>query len=987
MTELSPRDGDIQEHVNDHQFQQLIEGTLPPEEQTWVESHLKLCETCLHRLSVWGERASGFPNGLSGAGASQPHPDFDAGLVDRITRALQVSEEASLPDEKASVTTALLRIRSIGRGGHGEVFEYHDEQLGRSVAIKLLQTRWASSPAHVARFRREMQLTASIDHPGCPAVYGRGMTEDGREFFLMQLVSGEPLDAAISRLHRERGKRRWSRGDRPLRDFLQILRQLCQTMAEAHQKGIIHRDLKPQNVRVHTVGHPVILDWGIAKRLEVEESTSALEPTLVEPVELTQAGQRLGTFVYMAPEQARGDHAQVREQTDVYGLGAILYEILLGQPPHAKLVRKLSDSSKILEALAQVPPPEFPGIPVELASICRRALQTNPSDRYPSTVALAEDLDRWMASEPVEAHSYRWWERIGLSIRRQPGLFATATAATVVILLGGAAIRQLSIEAQLQRRAAVDQQNIAEQRFRLALDTYTEMIRDVREELEDEGPTRAARQELLQRAVDGIQRLIESAADLPGAERIWIEAQKELADLQRLEQGRLQESLESYERLIRDMRGQPIGVRETDWFQKEWLDILNRRATTIETLQGATQASPYWDEVLHEMDQFASRQSNQPIGLLTRAQAAVLRGRRTESQGAELLPQTIAHFESALTAIESVPPPKADDPIYLSEKSLILTELARTLVKATQFERAIALQKQAIEIDTRILELSPSRDALLGLSQDQNGLGIYHRRHGDAESAVSILQDAIDTATKNQLRYPDDLQFQRVTGQLRHNLGTALRQLGRFAEAREALQANLAEPGSLDPVTSPVAQLEDQTLSLIALAQLWEDEGDRPKALDCYLQGLQLRQAIFARDPDDLENKSEMLIAAQRTSELAEAGDVLKIAEQVSQLCRNLDGENHADAWPGSLRKNLAILYFHVGGMKMAAAEKSLLRNDLLDSNLAYKRAKQILGAIPNVPPSAMSDLETAIELTNQALKSWPSENASPAPSAVPTAN
>lgn len=970
MNELSQKTGASAEHVTDQQFQQLIGGTLPADEQTWIESHLDACERCLQRLSSWGDESS--KKFAAQSPASPPHPEFSAGLIDRISREIRQSEPTSLPDEQTSVTTALQRIRSIGRGGHGEVFEYRDHELGRSVAIKLLQARWAHMPTHVSRFRREMELTASIDHPGCPAVYGRGTTADGRDFFLMQLVTGEPLDEAIRRFHRERGTRLLRRDDRELRSLLQIFRQLCQALTAAHQQGIIHRDLKPQNVRVHAVGHPVILDWGIAKRLGTDDPAPVAESTAAGAVELTQAEQRLGTFVYMAPEQARGEHAQLSQQTDIYGLGAILYEILLGRPPHEDLVRQHTESAKVLELLGRMPPPNCSGIPAELASICRRAMQTNPADRYPSALALADDLDHWMASEPVGAHSYRWWDRIGLAIRRQPRLFAAGTAAVLVVMVGGEAIRQFAVEADRQRAAADAQQNIAEDRFRLALDAYTANVRDVRAELEDDGPTRAARQKLLERAVAGIQQLAASAKDHPGAERIVIEARKELADIQRLEQGQLSESLASYEKLIESMRRLPSDIRAAEWFQKEWLDILKRRAGVVESLKGATQAIPYWDEVFREIDQFAARHQNQPIGWLAQSQVATLQGQRAELQGAEGLPQAIAHFEQALAAINRVPPPKADEATYLYEKSMVLGELARVLAAVPQLDRAIDLQKQVIEVDHRIIAKEPVRDYLLGLYQDQNALGTYYKKNQDFASAETVLQSAIADAEKTVQRFPDDQQFHRIVGQLRHNLGTALRQLQRFADARAAIQPGLKDANTLNLETSPVDELEDQCTTLMALAQVWEDEGERPKALELYLQALPLREAILARAPDDFPNKKEMLITAQRCGELADAGDAVTIADKLSQVVQALDGEKQADPWPPSMKKQIGILYFQQGFAKIAAAEKTLRRDDLQAANLAYQRAKQILTTLPDFPPSALGDLDRNIRETEQQLQKWP---------------
>jgi serine/threonine-protein kinase len=235
--------------------------------------------------------------------------------------------EPTLPDEG--------RYRlgpEIARGGMGVIYRAFDPVLGRDLAVKVLRPECARRPDLVRRFLHEAEVGAQLQHPGVVPVHEVGRLPDGRPYIAMKLVQGRTLAALLH----ERPGRAGSR-QRPenatsvgadLPRFLRVFEQVCQTMAYAHARGVIHRDLKPLNVMVGEFGEVQVMDWGLAKRLRPGAAASPTE---------TAVGTVLGTWVYMAPEQVRGEVERLDERTDVFGLGAILCEILTGRPPYIDL--------------------------------------------------------------------------------------------------------------------------------------------------------------------------------------------------------------------------------------------------------------------------------------------------------------------------------------------------------------------------------------------------------------------------------------------------------------------------------------------------------------------------------------------------------------------------------------------------------------------------------------------------------------------------
>jgi serine/threonine protein kinase len=294
-------------------------------------------------------------------------------------------------------------LKPHARGGLGQVSVARDEDLKRQVALKEIRPDRLDRPQAAERFVNEAEITGQLEHPGIVPIYALGRDEAGQPYYAMRFIEGRTLADAIKAYHHRPS---------PLafRDLLKRFVDICQTLAYAHSKGVIHRDLKPANVMLGDYGETLVLDWGLAKRLDgAGEAFADTEPGLpVSPgpstanAQLTQTGQVLGTPGYMAPEQAEGRVDRIDCRTDVYGLGAILYVILAGQPPFTGPV-----TPELLRRVAQEAPPRprraCPAAPRALEAVCLRAMAKEPDDRYPSAADLARDIQRWLADEPVSA--------------------------------------------------------------------------------------------------------------------------------------------------------------------------------------------------------------------------------------------------------------------------------------------------------------------------------------------------------------------------------------------------------------------------------------------------------------------------------------------------------------------------------------------------------------------------------------------------------
>ena len=324
----------------------------------------------------------------------------------------------------------------LGQGGVGVVFRARDLRLGRPVALKMLLAGAYAGPTALARFQREAEAVAGLCHANIVQLYEVGEHE-GRPYFTMELIDGGSLAQKLAA------------APLTVRWVAELVASLAEAVSVAHSAGIVHRDLKPANILLTPDGIPKISDFGLARRVEGEDR-------------LTWTGTAVGTPSYMAPEQASGVAGPIGPATDVYGLGAVLYELLTGRPPF-RAETALETFRQVL-ADEPVPPSRLnPRVPRDLENVCLKCLQKEPQRRYASAAALAEDLRRYLLGQVVAARPVGTLERAGKWVRRNPAVAGLSAVAVLVLVVGTVASLLFAFEASRQADVAKDRAGKLEQ--------------------------------------------------------------------------------------------------------------------------------------------------------------------------------------------------------------------------------------------------------------------------------------------------------------------------------------------------------------------------------------------------------------------------------------------------------------------------------------------------------------------------------------------
>src|SRR5262245_5141440 len=368
---------------------------------------LRLCQKCGAQIPADAPE-EGCPGCLLEAGLSLSSDPSVARVVDHgVEEALARDEAAGASPVKTPAHAGELLgelgdyelLEEVGRGGQGVVYRARQKSLNRTVALKVISVGRSASQAHLKRFRLEAEAAASLEHPGIVPIHEVG-ERDGSCYFSMGFVEGGQLDQVIKR------------EPMSIRHAAELIAKVARTVHYAHEHGILHRDIKPGNILLDADGEPHLTDFGLARLVETEST-------------MTRTMEVLGTHSYMAPEQAVGNNAAVSSVTDVYGLGAVLYQLLTGQPPFAG--GTTYETIKLLLDTEPRPPRLLnPKVDRDLSTICLKCLEKDSKRRYSSALALAEDLERWLKHEPIAARRVGPLVRGRKWVRRNPSIAVMA---------------------------------------------------------------------------------------------------------------------------------------------------------------------------------------------------------------------------------------------------------------------------------------------------------------------------------------------------------------------------------------------------------------------------------------------------------------------------------------------------------------------------------------------------------------------------------
>jgi serine/threonine-protein kinase len=408
-----------------------------------------------------------------------PDQELQASLpLVSAARARDDSADDLFRTQNASVgesTTPGVRFRILrphAKGGLGQVSVALDTELDRPVALKEIQEEHADDQSSRVRFVQEAEITGKLEHPGIVPVYGLGRYADGRPFYAMRFVQGYSLKEAIelfhqgdslARDHRQRTLR--------LRELLGRFTDVCNAIAYAHSRGILHRDLKPGNVMLGPFGETLIVDWGLAKQMSDGDGASPAHRSadhhglirlsgLSGSRDGTLPGKALGTPAFTSPEQAEGRLDLLGPQSDVYSLGATLYAVLTGRAPFGG-----DGAANVLPKIGRgefaMPRTLIPSIPRPLEAICVKAMALRQADRYATPRALAQDIEHWLADEPVSAWREPWATRARRWVSRHRTSVAAGVAAMAVAVVGLALALTMQAQANSELKAALEREFVA----------------------------------------------------------------------------------------------------------------------------------------------------------------------------------------------------------------------------------------------------------------------------------------------------------------------------------------------------------------------------------------------------------------------------------------------------------------------------------------------------------------------------------------------
>src|SRR5216117_857967 len=369
---------------------------------------IRICRNC--GAKIFSDAPEGLCTGCVLEAAIGVSPDAVAGGGDPGHADNPASKKTARAVELLGELGDYELLEEVGRGGQGVVFRARQKSLNRTVALKVIRLGQWASKAHLKRFRLEAEAAARLEHPGIVPIHEVG-ERDGSCYFSMKFIEGGQLDEVARR------------EPIPIRRAAELIAKVARTVHYAHEHGILHRDIKPGNILLDQKGEPLLTDFGLARLVETEST-------------VTRTKEVLGTPSYMAPEQAAGNNTKLTNAADVYGLGAVLYQLLTGHPPFAGGTT-YETIKLLLETEPRSPRLWNPKVDRDLSTICLKCLEKDPQRRYSSALALAEDLERWRKHEPIQARRTGVLTRARKWVRRKPTSALLAACLVVIAAASG----------------------------------------------------------------------------------------------------------------------------------------------------------------------------------------------------------------------------------------------------------------------------------------------------------------------------------------------------------------------------------------------------------------------------------------------------------------------------------------------------------------------------------------------------------------------
>ncbi len=862
---------------------------------------------------------------------------------------------ASLGDvASAGTQTRYARTHLHARGGIGQVWLARDGELGREVALKELRPEQGGNSDAWARFVDEARITSQLEHPGIVPIYELAVRpEEGDPFYTMRLIRGKTLDRAIRDYHDK--KRTGLAGPLDLAALLTAFVSLCNTVGYAHSRGVIHRDLKGQNVVLGDFGEVILLDWGIAKLVDPVDPARAGTATSAgfghsEPARgETLQGQVFGTPFYMAPEQAEGRIDAIDARTDVYGLGAILYEILSGKAPYhgnttVEVLRKVSEEPPVAPRLVN------PGVARALEAICLKAMAKRSEHRYPSALALAEEVRRWLADEPISAYREPFATRAARFAKRH----RAAVVATAALML--VAIVALGISSVLIGRERDEARRQRQQARQAVDDSYTRVAEEWLADRLD-----PLQREFLAKALAYYRDFTGPDAGDPALRLERGRAQLRMGDvLRKLGQhaeaeAAYDQSLAIFTRLAAD---DPTNATTRDYLAEATYRLGAERATRNQGADLAAAGRLFGDAAAMQNDLLSKTPTSARTVALGRTLNALADLHRVTGHADE----AEATYGRAITMLK---PAVAQDPRPIpprQELGVALDGLAFLLKERGRVDEARATVQQAIEVDETLVADAPTlptpRDAL---AKAYNTLALLLRDVGTAAESEAVLDKEVALNRRLATDYPQRPEYRRTLARALINLGIIYREAIRIREAEAAYAESLKLNETLAAEFPDVRKYaRDQARCLNSLADLKVIRKTDPEPF--YRRALKIQEALRAAAPGVAEHQiDEAGVRKNLGSWLAGNGRGPEGIDMINQAVTLFDKAAVADPNDPGVRRNLAVTLNSLAGAYLTDKQPAAAED-------AYRRAVNAYDLLVSLPTALPADrLKLASCLSNQA--------------------